>query len=189
MRGHGAPDYGAQSKNGVSEANINLAISMKLKEKLEANNYLVILTRETESGIQDSTAKTIREMKNSDLKNRVKIGNNSNADIFISIHLNMIEQEQYYGWQTFFQKKNNSSQRLAECIQKSICETITDRENKREALAISNKYLIDNIKIPITIVECGFLSNNEEEKLLQQDEYQNKLVEGIYKGIEKYFIN
>lgn len=171
----------------MSEANINLAISLKLKEKLEASNFKVILTRDNENGIYDSNSKTIRTMKNSDLKNRVKIGNNSNADIFVSIHLNKIEQENYWGWQTFFKKNNENSKRLAECIQKSISAVIVDKKNKREALSISNKYLVDNIKIPTTIVECGFLSNAEEEKLLQNEEYQNKLVEGIYNGIIKYF--
>ena len=185
--GHGAPDYGAESKNGVSEANINLTISLKLKEKLESNNFSVILTRENEEGIFDSNSKTIKAMKNSDLKNRVKIGNNSNADIFVSIHLNKIAQEKYWGWQTFFKNSSEESKRLAECIQKAINEVITDRQNKRAALSISNKYLTDNIKIPTTIVECGFLSNNEEEKLLQTEEYQDKLVEGIYNGIAKYF--
>ena len=145
------------------------------------------MTREDENAIYDSTAKTIREMKNSDLKNRVKIGNNSNADIFVSIHLNKIEQSQYWGWQTFFKKNNADSKRLAECIQNSIQGVISERENKRQALVIANKYLVDNIKIPITIVECGFLSNAEEAQLLQNDEYQNRLVEGIFLGIVKYF--
>lgn len=185
--GHGAPDFGAESKNGVTEANINLAISLKLKEKLESSNYSVILTRENENGIQDSSTKTIKAMKSTDLKNRAKIGNNSNADVFISIHLNKIDQEQYWGWQTFYKKSSEDGKRLAESIQKSISETISDRQNKREALSISNKYLIDNIKIPTVIVECGFLSNANEEKLLQTEEYQNKLVDGIYNGILKYF--
>lgn len=154
---------------------------------MESNNFSVILTRENEEGIFDSGAKTIKAMKNSDLKNRVKIGNNSNADIFVSIHLNKIAQEKYWGWQTFFKSSSEESKRLAECIQKAINEVITDRQNKRAALSISNKYLTDNIKIPTTIVECGFLSNNEEEKLLQTEEYQDKLVEGIYNGIVKYF--
>lgn len=185
--GHGLPDQGASSSDGVTEADINLKISMKLKEKLENNNFNVILTRENENGIYDSTAKTIREMKNLDLKNRVKIGNNSNADIFVSIHLNQIDQTQYWGWQTFYKKSNEQGKLLAECIQRSITEEISDRQNKREALSISNKYLIDNLKIPATIVECGFLSNVEEATLLQQDEYQNRLVNGIYNGILKYF--
>lgn len=185
--GHGLPDEGAGNSSGLTEANINLTISLKLKEKLEANNFNVILTREDENGIYDSSAKTIREMKNSDLKNRVKIGNGSNADIFVSIHLNKIEQSKYWGWQTFYKKSSESSKFLAECIQKSISEEISDRQNKREALSISNKYLIDNIKIPTTIIECGFLSNAEEATLLQQEEYQNRLVNGIYNGIMKYF--
>lgn len=178
---------GAESKYGVTEANINLKLTLKLKEKLEQNGYNVILTREEENGIYDSSANTIREKKNSDLKNRVKIGNNSNADIFISIHLNKIEQSQYWGWQTFFKKNNADSKRLAECIQNSIQGVISERENKRVALVIANKYLVDNIKIPITIVECGFLSNDEEAKLLQEEEYQNRMVEGIFQGIVKYF--
>lgn len=185
--GHGLPDEGAGNNSGLTEANINLTISMKLKEKLESNNFNVILTRENENGIYDSSAKTIREMKNTDLKNRVKIGNNSDADIFISIHLNKIEQSQYWGWQTFYKKSSEESKKLAECVQKGISEEISDRQNKREALSISNKYLTDNIKIPTTIVECGFLSNPEEAELLQQDEYQNRLVNGIYNGIIKYF--
>jgi len=166
---------------------LNLIISKKLKTKLEENNFNVVMTREDENAIYDSNAKTIREMKNSDLKNRVKIGNNSNADIFVSIHLNKIEQSQYWGWQTFFKKNNADSKRLAECIQNSIQGVISERENKRQALVIANKYLVDNIKIPITIVECGFLSNAEEAQLLQNDEYQNRLVEGIFLGIVKYF--
>jgi len=186
-RASGCRTIGAESKSDVHEAGLNLTISKKLKAKLEENNFNVIMTREGENAIYDSTARTIREMKNSDLKNRVKIGNNSNADIFVSIHLNKIEQSQYWGWQTFFKKNNPDSKRLAECIQKSIQGVISDRENKREALVIANKYLVDNIKIPITIVECGFLSNVEEAQLLQTDEYQNKLVEGIFQGIVKYF--
>ena len=101
--------------------------------------------------------------------------------------LNKIEQSQYWGWQTFYKKSSEESKKLAECVQKGISEEISDRQNKREALSISNKYLTDNIKIPTTIVECGFLSNPEEAELLQQDEYQNKLVNGIYNGIKKYF--
>ena len=100
----GAPDYGAESKNGTSEANINLVISQKLAEKLKSNNFSVILTRENENGIHDISASTIKEMKSSDMRNRVKIANNSDADIFVSIHLNKIEQEQYWGWQTFYKK-------------------------------------------------------------------------------------
>ena len=131
--------------------------------------------------------KTLRDKKNSDIKNRVKIGNNSSADIFVSIHLNKIPQSQYSGWQTFFKDGNEDSKKLATSIQNNLNEAM-QKENKREPLKINNIYIIKKVEIPTTIVECGFLSNPEEEKLLQQDEYQDKLAWGIYNGIMQYFV-
>ena len=125
-------------------------------------------------------------MKVSDIKNRVKIGNESSADIFVSIHLNKIPQQQYWGWQTFFKNGNEESKKLAESLQNGLNETI-QKENKRESLKIENIYIIDHVEIPTAIVECGFLSNEEEEKLLQTDEYQDKLAWGIFVGIMNYF--
>lgn len=122
----------------------------------------------------------------SDIKNRVKIGNSSSADIFVSIHLNKINESQYYGWQTFFKNGNEKGKNLATAIQNNLNEAI-QRENKRVPMKISNVYIIKNVEIPTTIVECGFLSNPEEEKLLQNNEYQNKLAWGIYNGIMEYF--
>ena len=122
----------------------------------------------------------------SDIKNRVKIGNSSSADIFVSIHLNKINESQYYGWQTFFKSGNEKGKSLATAIQNNLNEAI-QRENKRVPMKISNVYIIKNVEIPTTIVECGFLSNPEEEKLLQNNEYQNKLAWGIYNGIIDYF--
>ena len=184
--GHGTPDEGAQSKNGTTEAKINLNITYKTKELLEQNGYKVILTRTGDEAIYDSKCTTIKEMKNSDIKNRVKIGNESNADIFVSIHLNKIQQSQYWGWQTFYKKGNEQGKKLSENIQNNITEVI-QKENKRVPLEINNIYIIKNVKIPTTIVECGFLSNEEEEKLLQDEEYQSKLALGIYNGINEYF--
>ena len=184
--GHGTPDEGASSKTGITEASINLSITLKTKEFLERNGYKVILTRKNNNGIYDSNCTTIREKKNSDLRNRVKIANQSDADIFVSIHLNKIPEEKYWGWQTFYKNKNEEGKKLAESIQNNLNKVI-QKENKRVPLKIDNIYIIRNIKIPTTIVECGFLSNNEEAKLLETAEYQEKLAEGIYKGIEDYF--
>lgn len=184
--GHGKPDEGAASSNGVTESAINLQITLKVKKLLEDVGAEVILTRSDENGIYESDATTIKQKKISDLKKRTEIGNNSNADIFVSIHLNKINQSQYYGWQTFYKKGNENSQNLAKSIQAKLNETI-QRENHREALSLSNVYIVDNVKIPITVVECGFLSNPEEEQLLQNDEYQNKLAIGIFLGIVEYF--
>lgn len=178
---------GAVSNNGVSEADINLKIVLKLQQLLEQSGTEVILTRSDENAIYDLDKKTLRDKKNSDIKNRVKIGNNSSADIFVSIHLNKIPQSQYSGWQTFFKDGNEDSKKLATSIQNNLNEAM-QKENKREPLKINNIYIIKKVEIPTTIVECGFLSNPEEEKLLQQDEYQDKLAWGIYNGIMQYFV-
>ena len=185
--GHGGEDGGAVSSNGVSEAQINLSIALKLQNLLDQSGATVVLTRSDDNAIYDIDSKTLRQKKNSDLKNRVKIGKTSSADIFVSIHLNKIEQSQYYGWQTFFKDGNEQGKKLATCIQENLNEAI-QKENKRTPLKISNIYIIKNVEIPTTIVECGFLSNPEEEKQLQTDEYQNKLAWGIYNGIMDYFL-
>ena len=185
--GHGLPDEGATGKNGTSESNINLKIVLKVQSLLEQNGATVILTRSDENGIYSANANTIKEKKVSDMKKRVEIGNNSNADIFVSVHLNKIPQNQYWGWQTFFRKNDEASTKLAKSIQNGLNQAI-QKENKREALKIEDKYIVKNVKIPITIVECGFLSNEEEERLLQTDEYQDKLAWGIYSGIMDYFM-
>lgn len=184
--GHGQPDSGAENSTGLTEENINLKITKKVQSLLEQSGCNVVLTRSDENGIYDLDSKTLREKKVSDIKNRVKIGNESSADAFVSIHLNKIEQSQYYGWQTFFKTNNEKSEQLAKSIQEELNSSI-QKENKREALKITGKYIIEHVEIPITIVECGFLSNPEEAELLQQDEYQNKLAWGIYNGIMDYF--
>lgn len=184
--GHGLPDKGAQSVSGVSESDINLCITKKVQSLLEQSGCNVILTRSDEKGIYDLDSNTLREKKVSDIKNRVKIGNESSADAFISIHLNKIPQSQYYGWQTFFKQNNEKSEQLAKSIQAELNNSV-QKTNKREALKITGKYIVDHVEIPISIVECGFLSNPEEEQLLKQDEYQNRIAWGIYNGIMDYF--
>ncbi len=177
---------GAQSKNGTTENAINLKITLKLQNLLEQGGCTVILTRSDENGIYDLDKQTLRDKKVSDIKNRVKIGNSSSADIFVSIHLNKIEQEQYWGWQVFYQKNNEKSKALAQSIQSNLNQAICN-DNKRNPMSIADKYIVDYVEIPLTIVECGFLSNPEEEKLLKSNDYQDKLAWGIYTGLMDYF--
>ncbi len=184
--GHGKPDEGAENNSGLTESAINLKIALKVQTLLEQSGCTVILTRSDENAIYDTGSNTIKEMKVSDIKNRVKIGNESSADIFVSIHLNKIPQSQYYGWQTFYKNGNENSINLATNIQNGLNEAI-NKENKRVPLKISGIYIVDHVEIPLSIVECGFLSNPEEAELLQQDEYQNQLAWGIYIGIINYF--
>ena len=185
--GHGKPDEGAQSSTGTTEAETNLKIALKVQSLLEQSGATVILTRSDENAIYDLDKNTLREKKISDIHNRVKIGNESQADIFVSIHLNKIPQEQYWGWQCFYRQNDEKSTKLAKCLQQNLNEAI-DRENKRVAMKIDNVYIIKHVEIPISIVECGFLSNKKEEQLLLTDEYQNKLAWGIYNGIMDYFV-
>ena len=185
--GHGKPDEGAQSSTGTTEATTNLKIALKVQNLLEQAGCTVILTRSDENAIYDLDARTLKQKKVSDIHNRVKIGNSSSADIFVSIHLNKIPQSQYYGWQTFYKKGNEQGKKLATSIQSNLNQAI-QKENKRVAKTIDNIYIIDHVEIPISIVECGFLSNKQEEQLLLQDEYQNKLAWGIYTGIIEYFM-
>ena len=152
---------------------------------LEQSGCNVILTRSDENAIYDLDKKTLREKKISDIKNRVKIGNTSSADIYVSIHLNKIPQSQYYGWQCFYNTKNDKSIDLAKSIQAKLNDAI-QKENNRVAMKLDTVYIMKNVEIPISIVECGFLSNPEEEKQLLDDTYQERLAWGIYNGIMAY---
>ena len=184
--GHGKPDEGAESRNGTTEAETNLKIALKLQNLLEQSGATVILTRSDENAIYDLDSKTLKQKKVSDIHNRVKIGNSSSADIFVSIHLNKIPESQYWGWQCFFKGGDEESTNLANSIQASLNEAI-QKENKRVAMKLDNVYIMKHVEIPISIVECGFLSNPQEEQLLLQDEYQDKLAWGIYNGVMRYF--
>lgn len=175
-----------KAPHGTTEAETNLKVAIKLQNLLEQSGATVILTRSDENAIYDLDSKTLKEKKISDIHNRTKIGNENQADIFVSIHLNKIPQNQYYGWQTFYKEGNEQSMKLAKSIQTNLNESI-QRENNRVAMKIDNIYIVKHVEIPISIVECGFLSNPEEEKLLLQDDYQNKLTWGIYNGIMDYF--
>lgn len=184
--GHGNPDGGAESSSGVTEQEINLEIVLKLQKLIEQSGSTVILTRSDENGIYDADKETIKEKKISDMKNRVEIAASSQAEIFVSIHLNKIQQEQYFGHQVFYQRNNENSKELAEFIQDNLNFSV-QKESKRNILPLSGKYIMENVKIPTVTVECGFLSNTREAELLQTEDYQNKIAWGIYTGIMDYF--
>ncbi len=184
--GHGVPDEGAESSNGTTEAETNLKIALKVQNLLEQSGCNVVLTRSDENAIYDLDANTLKQKKISDIRNRVKIGNEASADIFVSIHLNKIPQSQYYGWQCFYKPNDEQSIKLAKQLQENLNKSI-QKENRRVAMKLDTVYIMKHVEIPISIVECGFLSNLEEEKQLLDDSYQNKLAWGIYNGIQEYF--
>ncbi|MEN2776142.1 N-acetylmuramoyl-L-alanine amidase CwlD [Acetivibrio clariflavus] len=188
--GHGGEDPGAVSDfSGIREKEINLYIAQKVKELLEAENFTVIMTREDDTLKYTEGTKKVTEKRRQDLINRKKIMDESGAELVVSIHLNKFPQEQYYGAQVFYPPNSPESKTAAELIQKSLKE-IVDPENKRVAMLKKAEIIIlKNLKTPTVIVECGFLSNPQEEKKLATVEYQDKLALAIKEGIMKYYEN
>jgi len=177
--GHGGIDGGAQGKNGTVEKLINLEISVKLKKSLEDEGYKVYMTREEDN--------SLGENKTSDLNARCKMKMETKCDVFISIHQNKFSIERCFGSQVWYASNAKSSD-LALNVQESLKEN-TDDNNKRLAKPANDQYKIlrDGYDGASVIVECGFLSNYNEEKLLKTDEHQDKIVKGIAIGINKYF--
>ncbi len=185
--GHGSPDGGAVGPSGIMEKDINLSITAKLQALIEQSGGIVIVTRADDNSIHDYGKRTIREKKRSDLKNRKEMISDVEADAIISIHLNKFEQSKYYGAQTFYAKEAPKSKTLAQCIQKELIETINNGNDREIKPIPDNIFLFKQVSVPAAIVECGFLSNPEEERLLQTDNYQKKIAWAIYLGVMKYF--
>ena len=184
--GHGGIDGGAQSKTGTIEKDINLQIALKLRDKLEESGYKVYMTRDEDEGLYQK-GNTVREKKREDLNRRVEMKKETECDIFVSIHQNMFPQSKCYGAQVWY-ASNDNSYNLATIVQDSIKESVKDN-NKRVAKPAAEAYLIlrDKYEGASILVECGFLSNPDEEAKLKSDEHQNLIVEGISNGIDKYF--
>ena len=184
--GHGGIDGGAKSKAGTIEKDINLQISLKLRDNLEEKGYKVYMTRDEDEGLYQK-GNTIKEKKREDLNRRVQMKKETDCDIFVSIHQNMFPQSKCYGAQVWY-ASNENSYNLATVVQESIKESVKDN-NKRVAKPAAEAYLIlrDKYEGASILVECGFLSNPDEEARLKSDEHQNLIVEGISNGIDKYF--
>ena len=176
--GHGGMDGGTSSKNGTVEKDINFSIAIKLKEKLQKSGYEVVMTREDDTGLYSNKG-TIREKYREDLKKRCDLKESSNCDMFVSIHLNYFTESKYYGAQVWYSNYKDSSL-LANAIQKNFRIDL-DPNNKRVPKAAKSSYKIlrENDSMPSVIVECGFLSNYEEEQKLKSNEYQGKIAGSI----------
>ncbi len=183
--GHGAPDGGAVAADGAEEKDINLAITKKLCEVLEAKGIDTVTTRTGDSGIYDEGATTIREKKVSDMHKRVQIINNSNADLFLSIHMNSFTDTSANGIHIFYGGENEKVKELAEQIQSSIVDVTGAKPHSVKEVSKS-LYLMKNAKIPSILIECGFMSNPQEAQFLQNEEYQAKIAWAIASAIEEY---
>lgn len=176
--GHGGSDPGKVVSQGEKEKAINLKIASFLKEYLEQSGALVYMTR------QDDTA--LSDIKREDLKKRRSMTEARGADAFISIHQNFYPSEKVKGAQVFYPKASEEGKKLADFIQGRIKE-IADSSNKRITKENDSYFVLKNVKKPSVIVECGFLSNPKENRLLNSEEYQKKMAWAIFAGIIDYF--
>ena len=172
--------------NGVEEKDLNLAVALHLQNFLEQGGIGVIMTRSDNNGIYD-VSDSIRSKKNSDMKNREKLLNASAADAFVSIHMNQFSDSKYSGPQVFFSKNNKNSELLAKTIQMSMTESLHPAMEREIKKADSGIYLLKKAKLPAVLVECGFISNPEEQHKLADKNYQKEVAWAIYCGITRYF--
>lgn len=184
--GHGGEDGGAVVGD-VFEKDINLKIAKILKELLDVSGFQTIMTRTEDISIYDEGADSLRKKKCSDLINRLKIANENENAVFVSIHQNKFPQSKYWGAQVFYGGKNENSKELAEHLQNTIVKMLQP-SNKRNIKPVKdNVYLIYNAKIPAVLCECGFMSNKDEMALLRDESYQKKMAFSIYAGILKFY--
>lgn len=184
--GHGGVDGGAVSKSGTIEKHITLNIAMYLKDKLEKEGFKVLMTRDSDKGLYEDSG-SIRKKKLEDLDNRCKLKGECGCDMFISIHLNMFEVSKYYGAQVWYSEQNESN-RLAQIVQKNLIQDLANGNHRKAKPALHYyKLLRCNDNMPSIIVECGFLSNPNEEMMLKKKSYQEKIAESLCKSIKEFY--
>ncbi len=184
--GHGGPDGGASSGD-VLEKDIALEITLKLRDYLQEQGALVQMIRTEDTDLANEDTRGYSRRKSEDLRKRVTIINNSEADLFLSIHLNAIPSPRWRGAQTFYYGSYQENEALAKFIQDELRKNLgnTDRKAKK----INTVYLMKKATKPGALVEVGFLSNAEERNLLIKEDYQTKVAESIYLGMLRYFSN
>ncbi len=183
--GHGGYDPGMRGHRGKDEKDINLAISLYLREYLEQGGSVVIMTREKDTSLYTDDGSG-RRKKTIDQMNRKKIVTENKPHALICIHANSFPQSRYYGAQTFYPKDNEDAKQLALIIQEELIRVLNS-DNKRSVLTKDDVFMIKGLDIPAVLVECGFLSNPQEEQNLNDPSYQQKVAWSIYVGLQRYF--
>jgi N-acetylmuramoyl-L-alanine amidase len=184
--GHGGPDGGADSDKTL-EKDIALKITMKVRDYLQQQGALVIMTRETDKDLADPGTRGYSRRKVEDLNQRLKMINDSDNDFFVSIHLNSFPSPQWSGAQTFYAPNYKENGEAAKFIQDELRQNLGN--TTRKAKATNNVFILKNAKKPGVLVEVGFLSNPAEKEKLKKDAYQEKIAASIYQGITRYFTN
>lgn len=185
--GHGGFDGGAVANDGTVEKDINLSIALYLQEYLSFFNIETIMIRDTDCSVEDEGLTTIRQRKSSDLHNRMKIMEETDNGIFVSIHQNKYPDGKYSGTQVFYSPKTkDESQILARTIQDYVVNTLQKDNTRQIKECGTSVFLMYNAVKPAVLVECGFLSNYEETNKLKTADYQKKIAFCIAMGIQNY---
>lgn len=188
--GHGGEDGGATSESGLLEKDVNLHIALTLQKLFLQSGFNVTMTRTEDKAIYDSNADSLREKKISDIHNRSNIANENDNNILISIHQNKFEQSKYSGTQIFYSDNKPLSSKLAEAVRSSVTGLLQNNNTRQCKSTTEGVYILKNATVPAILVECGFLSNPQEEELLKTETYRNQLAFAIFSGfIEFYYQN
>ncbi len=180
--GHGGRDGGAVGKTtGVTESLLNLQFALKLKDLCENYNFNVVLTRKDMNGLYSAFA---TNKKKSEMQKRQEIVESSNPDVVISLHMNSFPVSSSRGAQVFYAEGNESGKVLGESVQNALHDEI---DYAKSVAKVGDFYVLNCTEKAGILVECGFLSNAEEEVLLQQEDYQEKFCYAILYGILTYF--
>lgn len=177
--GHGSSDSGKVGINGVLEKDINLSISKKTKKYLEKKGICVIMTRNKDESLAEGEN---GNRKVQDMKARVKRINDTKPDLAVSIHQNSYHEESIHGAQVFYYEHSESGEKDARILQEALLAV--DPDNTRQVKANTTYYLLKRTEVPILIIECGFLSNQEEAEKLASEDYQKEIAKAIANGIE-----
>ena len=181
--GHGGEDGGASSADGVLEKDLNLALTLAMRDILAANGVNVILTREIDTLLYDRNVDFQGRKKKLDMAARLKITADASDPVFVSLHMNTYPHPSCKGVQVWYSENNAASIELAKSIHQTtqdILQHENDRPVKRSGSSI---YLLHHLECPAVLVECGFLSNPEEAALLANENYRQQLALTLCMGI------
>ena len=184
--GHGGEDGGAVGVNGALEKDLNLEIAFLLRDMALAAGYDTVMTRTEDILLYDKNVDYKGRKKALDLLARVKIAEQYENAVFVSIHMNAFPQEQYSGLQVYYSENDPLSQQIAKDIQDGVRTSLQNKNNRKIKPAGANIYLLDRIRLPSVLIECGFLSNTEECEKLSTEEYRQKLALSIFLSISEH---
>ncbi len=182
--GHGGYDGGARCRDsGVWEKEINLAVAQAVERSLTERGATVVMTRTEDADLCEASRPAHLTKKRQDMQNRIAIAKDHQADMVLSIHMNEYRARSQSGPQVFYRAGCDSGRLLAGCIQTAMIQQL---QPKKERTAMAGDYFILQLEVPSVLVECGFVSNPTEEKLLLDADYQGRIGEAVAAGVEEY---